>query len=438
MTQRSQGMFVFQRGTSRTPRVDRLKRTGRTRNLEVLSNTALVAKRRCDERFRLRYLERLEPVDADRTARDLGSAVHEGIALQTPSAASAYILRVAGEAWPGEQESLAASEHLQIRAAVASAMVEGALNHWKVWPEAVEERFEVPLINPGTGSPSTTHRLGGRWDGLWTPRDPHPRIPGNVLLEVKTSTRVDRDYFARLRIDSQPTTYMEAVSMKIGRPVRRALYRIIRKPGIRRHRGESEQQYQERVADRAPLAPTKCKALAGVPKDAEVLAVEPGDTLITRFRRPDGTEYKLAPGVKPYQETDASHAARERAREAARAPLQRKVEEPVESYIARVRELYLGESAADYFFTEIVERSEEQMERWRHETWEEHLRILRIERGEMTIRNTGSCLDYGRCDYFDLCTGEVGPEAFRVRERVHPELSEDLGSSGATKRTERR
>jgi len=42
----------------------------------------------------------------------------------------------------------------------------------------------------------------------------------------------------------------------------------------------------------------------------------------------------------------------------------------------------------------------------------------------MTIRNTGSCLDYGRCDFFDLCTGNVGVEAYRVREHAHPELED--------------
>ena len=52
------------------------------------------------------------------------------------------------------------------------------------------------------------------------------------------------------------------------------------------------------------------------------------------------------------------------------------------------------------------------------------VRLRAVERGEMTIRNTGSCLDFGRCDYFDLCTGAIGVESFNVREHAHPELED--------------
>jgi len=383
------------------------------RRIRVLSDSALSTKRRCDERFRLKYLERLEPVDADTEARDLGSAVHEGLAEGDPLAAARYIFRVAQDGWPGEAEDLARKDWLQVRAAVAVAMVTGALAHWTEWPTAVEEQFEVPLRNPATGSPSTSHRLGGRWDGLWDDGDPHPTIEGDLLLEIKTSSRVSRDYFARLRIDSQPTTYMEAVSLKVGRPVRQALYRIIRKPGIKRHRGESEQEYQERVRNRKPLAPLKRRVRKSKPPAAQAGDWEP---------QPDGT----------WEETLDAYAERSDAREGKREPLKRRVEEPVAEYIDRLRVLYTDPATADaYFYEERVTRSEDQMERWRAEVWEEHRRILAIERGEMTIRNAGSCLDYGRCDYFDLCTGEVGVEGFRVRKRANPELSEKTSGSTA-------
>ena len=90
-------------------------------------------------------------------------------------------------------------------------------------------------------------------------------------------------------------------------------------------------------------------------------------------------------------------------------------------YVVRLQEDY--QERQDFYFAEIVlTRSDEQMERWRHEAWALHQRILDIENGGMTIRNTRSCTQFGRCAFLDLCCGAVGPDAYRVIDTSHPEL----------------
>jgi len=350
--------------------------------IEVLTNSCLMAKRRCDERFRLAYLERLEP-RAERPALGMGSAVHAGIEHGDPDAAGEYLRTEAEADW-----RIAESDAIEFRIVVAEELTRAALAYWSGWPTIREEVFEIPLRNPATGAPSTTHRLSGKWDGFWTQKiiGRGPGLPAEVapaLLEIKTTSRLGEDYIRRLQLELQPTLYMAAASECYGVEVRHAVYRIVRKPGIKPRKGESDAEYVERCAARKPLAPLKRRKT----------------------------------------ESDGDYQARSATREAARAPLKRKIAETPDEYRARLRADI--ESRPNWYLAEvIVTRTQDQIDRMLAEVWEEHRRILAIERGEMTIRNTGSCLDYGRCDFFDLCTGNVGVEAYRVREHAHPELED--------------
>ena len=352
--------------------------------LDVLTNSALMAKRRCDERFRLKYLERLEP-QGDRPALTIGSAVHKGIELLDPDAAGAYVREHVEPAWTS-----ADADRVEFRVVVVEELTRGALAFWSEWPAIQEEVFEIPLRNPATGAPSTTHRLSGKWDGFWeqavldAPERGHGAVAiAPALLEIKTTTRLGEDYVRRLQLELQPTLYMAAASEKYGTTVRRAVYRIVKKPGIKPKRGESDVEYAARCDARAPLKPLKQRKT----------------------------------------ETETDYLERNRARERDRTPLARKVAETPDEYRERLRGDV--ESRPVFYFAEVVvSRTDEQLERMRAEIWEEHRRILAIERGEMTIRNTGSCLDFGRCDYFDLCTGAIGVESFNVREHAHPELED--------------
>jgi hypothetical protein len=91
---------------------------------------------------------------------------------------------------------------------------------------AAEQTFEIPLLNPQTGRPSTNWTLKGRIDSI-------VNIDGRMMLmEHKTTSDPiddDSDYWRKLRIDSQISLYMLGAT-ESGYPVRGVLYDVIAKP----------------------------------------------------------------------------------------------------------------------------------------------------------------------------------------------------------------
>ena len=199
---------------------------------------------------------------------------------------------------------------------------------------------------------------------------------GLRLFELKTASSVSADYMRRLRIDLQVSIYLLAASMMYRRKVREVRYRIVGKPTIKPGKGETGAEYDERMRARAPL------------------------------KRRDG-------------ESDDSYARRVEKR----PPLKRKIEESVDDYLARVRLAY-EEKPERFMHETIVTRTDAEIERTRHELWEYHQRVLRIENSGMTLRNASACIGRGRsrCDFFYLCVGEVGTGSFNVKPRAHVEL----------------
>jgi hypothetical protein len=336
-----------------------------------ITNSSMQKMMTCEEKWRLSVIERLRP--RSRPAYfALGTAVHAGIEMSSPEHAADVLVDNTSVPWTDEEHDALAYDCGTVR-----AMVTGALRRWLDRPTIREHQFTLPLINPETGGTSRKHTLSGVLDGLYPER--------NMVEEYKTSANVSRDYIDRLDLDFQVSTYCQAASQLLGRPVRKVRYRVIEKPGIKPRKGETEQEYVQRALARKPLAPLKQRKT----------------------------------------ETDDEYAERSRAREEARTPLKRKVAETPTEWGNRVMEYYTTHEGADARYVEtIVTRSDEQMERWRHEAWELHQRMMGIEGGKMTIRNTSSCLLYRRrCAFLDLCCGEVGIDYYEQTENAHPELA---------------
>jgi hypothetical protein len=288
--------------------------------LEILTQGALTKLSTCEELFRLRYLEGLTS-PTTKPAFTIGSAVHAGLEHADPDVAVEVLRRKRGPAYSQEER-----DDITRQSGIVRGMVSGALAVWGGrLPEKREVRFEVPLRNPQTGARSTAHNLSGVIDGVFG---------DGSIQELKTTSRLDRDYIARLDIDFQLTTYLACASDYFGVPYRTAVYRIIRKPSIRQTQKETPEDFASRVE----------------------------------------ADYRDRP---------------------------------------------------DFYFAETtIHRTDADIERWRWEVWRMHERVLELERGGFPIRNTRACLDYGRCDYFDLCTGQSGPDAFHVLDDVYPELAE--------------
>lgn len=306
--------------------------------MELLTQTELVTFSRCEERHNIRYNKRLTPFE-EHPALAMGSAVHAGLEHGSARVALDAMKSQDNDGWPGSSVSE------RVRRSQVAAMVGGALSQWSVWPDKHEVQFEVPLVNPKTGRSSKAHRLSGVFDGIWT--GTHPAAPGEwVLGEWKTASAVNEDYMRRLEIDFQVTTYMYAASVLYKRPVRKMVYRVIKKPTIRQKKTEHVGDYGARV-------------------------------VLDYLDRPE-----------------------------------------------------------HYFFEEVVTRTDGQIEEWMHQAWATHRRILQIQKGDVpAIRSTQSCLNRGRCPYFDLCTGAVVEDTFKRLNTKHREIRKGKSNGDDTQRS---
>ncbi len=94
----------------------------------------------------------------------------------------------------------------------------------------VEQRFEVPLVNPETGATSRTYRIGGKFDGIANDN-------GRLLVVEHKSTASDIEegslYWKKVQaLDTQVSLYLKGAK-ESGYDVEACLYDVVRKPGIR-------------------------------------------------------------------------------------------------------------------------------------------------------------------------------------------------------------
>jgi len=109
---------------------------------------------------------------------------------------------------------------------------------------AVEQTFQIPLVNPDTGVPSRTFVVAGKIDGIVRLAD--GRL---AVLEYKTSgsdISPESDYWLRLRCDGQISLYVLA-ARGLGHDVATVLYDVTRKPTIRLRKSETPEQYGDRL-----------------------------------------------------------------------------------------------------------------------------------------------------------------------------------------------
>ncbi len=105
----------------------------------------------------------------------------------------------------------------------------------------IEYTFESPVRNPKTKRISPKAVYSGKIDGL-IEKD------GELwILEHKTSSNADEDYFLCKDFDDQIALYAIAIEEIVGRPVVGALYDVIIKPRLIMSKGETDEEYAGRV-----------------------------------------------------------------------------------------------------------------------------------------------------------------------------------------------
>lgn len=339
--------------------------------MEILTNSRKAAAQKCLRYHQLAYELGLRR-DVDALPLRIGRAVHVGLdVVKTggePNDAILHALATYDAGVPLGLDPEAETAWLIEREQIG-AMLSGYFWRWSNMPIewiASEQRVDMPLINPATGAASRIFTVAGILDGI--ARLPDGRI---VVVEHKTTgdgLDVDSDYWKRLRIDSQISIYWLAAKA-MGHKIAAVLYDVIRKPTIR------------------PKKLTKAER-AKVQADNGAYC---------------GRDGLCDPADVPERETPGMYGAR----------LLRDIAERPDFYYAR-REF---------------PRLESDLDEARCELWQMAKLIRDCQRLRRWPRNTGACVGFGRCCYFDLCTGHYDPESGEVPDgfvrvaNVHPELA---------------
>lgn len=201
-------------------------------HLRVLTNSELREFRACPRRHHFRYVKRRRPIKRGE-ALSFGSLWHVGLEhwwLTDGSPADRLEAALAAmQASAGEEDEIDAYALV-----TAEELMYGYTARWgdaTYRTVAVEQSFEVPLINPATGKPSRTFQIGGKVDAIVA--DDLGKLH---VLEHKTTTsdiETGSIYWTKVRaLDTQVSTYI-AGARAAGYAVEDCVYDVVRKPGIR-------------------------------------------------------------------------------------------------------------------------------------------------------------------------------------------------------------
>lgn len=213
---------------------------------EVLwTNSRLRAYQACPMKEKLRYRDCLAPLGR-KEALGIGSAVHKGIELWSAEAAVAEM--EATFSFPGSTEEADAQE---IQKGTVAAMLGGYFERFEPFEKHEPElEFKIGARYPTKRGMRRSNRvhLAGKIDDI-------VELDGECwLVEYKTAGQIDKSYFDRLYVDSQITFYMMA-ARRLGYAPVGVIYRVLRKPQIRRRQGETVEAFIERMAQDCKARP---------------------------------------------------------------------------------------------------------------------------------------------------------------------------------------
>jgi uncharacterized Fe-S cluster protein YjdI len=202
--------------------------------VDVLTHSSESCFKVCPRKFQLRYRLGLRPAH-DSDALRLGSAFHAGLEVLKGGATVAEAEQlIRGSYADATCPPWLQPDEFAVEEETAVALVRGYAKRYEndliVEYVAVEQSFEIPIVNPDTGRQSKLFKSAGKIDGIV--RLPDGRL---ALLEHKTtsdSIEPGSDYWRRLLMDSQISRYFLA-AREVGFDVQTVVYDVVRKPQIR-------------------------------------------------------------------------------------------------------------------------------------------------------------------------------------------------------------
>jgi len=197
--------------------------------MQLLTHSRLACFRACPRKHYLRYELGLRPAETGYALR-VGSAFHAALEAADKGLD------------PGEAIGQRLEDPYDL--AMVAAMFDAHQRQYAdqhLVPVASEQRFDLPLINPSTGWPTTVWRLAGVADRIVQLQD--GRL---ALMEYKTTSRdfsPGAEYWLRLRMDQQLSIYVLA-ARSMGYDIQTILYDVTRRPGLRPYKATPPEKRQ--------------------------------------------------------------------------------------------------------------------------------------------------------------------------------------------------
>ncbi len=355
----------------------------------LLTNSRMQAAKTCLRLHQFEYELGIRPVETPDYFR-IGTAAHyacETASKSSPEMALELLAEHYDSIRPFDMSEEAAYRWDIERQTVLCLM---AAYFWR-WEEmdkdltviASEWAFDIPLTNPETGRPTPNFRLAGVVDGILGLFDRRRAI--KEIKTVSVDLDLTGDFWRRLRIDSQISTYYLAAEAA-GHHPKTVLYDVIRKPTIK-----------------ASAVPLRDKLGVEIVLDAQ------GE----RVKKKGSTEWRrTGDSNKGYVLQTCPMTPEEWGKKLTKN---------------------IGERPDYYFARREVPRLDSDIEEHRFELWQMQGLLRECQKHNRWPRNTRACIGFGRCQYFDLCTGGfdikafqadpgVLPEGFKIVDNVHPEL----------------
>lgn len=359
---------------------------------QLITNSRLSCLKTCKRKHLFRYEFGVRP-ESEANYFRIGGSFHRGIELRRTGIVS----------WAGPiQDDATAIEHAvsqyetvnpawddervydwMIEREIVANMLAGYFWRWNgndVIAEVVatEQPFEIEIRNPETGKSTPSFKLAGKIDGIVRLTD------GRLAIhEIKTTgddITVGSDYWSKLRIDSQISTYFHAAKV-LGYDVQTILYDVAKKPAIR--------------PSRVPILDEN---------GMKIVLDAAGQRVMTK----DGKKWR--------ESGDAAQGYE----------LQTRRETPAE-FGAR----FLADITArpdHYFQRQEIPRLDADIQEFEQELWDQQLDLRQTQRTNRWYRNTNACSGFGVCEYAQLCwngievTREHPPTGFVAVADLHPEL----------------
>lgn len=217
--------------------------------MDILTHSAMSQFKNCRKKYQFRYEMGLVP-KRRKASLDLGSAVHKGLEIYYQGETITEAIQEAVETLSDIDRNGWTQEDFDkesVQKALVEAMLGGYANYFNDREQFEEIKpevdFAISLINPETNSPSRTFIHGGKSDGLFK------RNGQWWLREFKTASQVGQNYLDRLKLDTQITSYVEALEHDLGINIVGIIYTILKKPSIRQKKDETVEQFCERLKE---------------------------------------------------------------------------------------------------------------------------------------------------------------------------------------------